>query len=94
VVCQESPRLNQAALYAATFGSGNCATPETTTRAAYVAITYAYACAQLGQPYVWGGDEPEEGGFDCSGLTKAAYAAASGVRHLDRVWCSGRRRSA
>lgn len=38
-------------------------------------------------PYVWGGDGPEltelpngqtqvKGGFDCSGLTKAAYAAA------------------
>ena len=33
-----------------------------------------YALAQLGTPYVWGGDEP--GGFDCSGLTQAAYAAA------------------
>ncbi|MEV8023037.1 bifunctional lytic transglycosylase/C40 family peptidase [Streptomyces sp. NPDC086554] len=36
----------------------------------------AYARGQLGTPYVWGGDGPSEGGFDCSGLTKAAYAAA------------------
>ncbi|MCX5206914.1 bifunctional lytic transglycosylase/C40 family peptidase [Streptomyces sp. NBC_00237] len=36
----------------------------------------AFARAQLGTPYVWGGDGPAEGGFDCSGLTKAAYAAA------------------
>jgi cell wall-associated NlpC family hydrolase len=27
-------------------------------------------------PYVWGGDGAHEGGFDCSGLTHAAYAAA------------------
>ncbi|WP_327654381.1 C40 family peptidase [Streptomyces sp. NBC_00483] len=36
----------------------------------------AYTRAQLGQPYVWGGDGPAEGGFDCSGLTQAAYRAA------------------
>lgn len=34
----------------------------------------AFARAQIGTPYVWGGDGPAEGGFDCSGLTKAAYA--------------------
>jgi cell wall-associated NlpC family hydrolase len=32
------------------------------------------ALAQLGTPYVWGGSAP--GGFDCSGLTSYAYAAA------------------
>jgi cell wall-associated NlpC family hydrolase len=26
------------------------------------------ASAQLGQPYVWGGESRREGGFDCSGL--------------------------
>ncbi|UGQ10538.1 bifunctional lytic transglycosylase/C40 family peptidase [Yinghuangia sp. ASG 101] len=36
----------------------------------------AFARAQLGVPYVWGGDGPSEGGYDCSGLTKAAYASA------------------
>lgn len=36
----------------------------------------AFARAQLSTPYVWGGDGPAEGGFDCSGLTKAAYAFA------------------
>ncbi|WP_280387260.1 C40 family peptidase [Nocardia wallacei] len=34
----------------------------------------SFACMQLGQPYVWGGDGASEGGWDCSGLTKAAYA--------------------
>ena len=33
----------------------------------------AFARAQLGKPYVWGGNGNL--GFDCSGLTKAAYAA-------------------
>jgi cell wall-associated NlpC family hydrolase len=32
------------------------------------------ALAQLGKPYVWGGDGP--GSFDCSGLTMYAWAAA------------------
>ena len=36
-----------------------------------------FARAQLRQPYVWSGDSPAEGGFDCSGLTRAAYAAAA-----------------
>ena len=35
----------------------------------------AYALDQLGTPYRWAGDGP--GGFDCSGLTQAAYQAAS-----------------
>jgi cell wall-associated NlpC family hydrolase len=33
----------------------------------------AFARGQLGKPYVWGGNGHP--GFDCSGLTKAAYAA-------------------
>ncbi|KUO19158.1 C40 family peptidase [Streptomyces dysideae] len=44
------------------------------TEAAAKAV--AFARAQLGTPYVWGGDGPSEGGFDCSGLTQAAYRAA------------------
>ncbi|AWI31412.1 NlpC/P60 family protein [Streptomyces tirandamycinicus] len=40
------------------------------------ATAVAFARAQLGTPYVWGGDGPAEGGFDCSGLTQAAYRAA------------------
>lgn len=38
------------------------------------ATILAYANAQLGKPYVWGGVGPN--GFDCSGLVQQAYAAA------------------
>jgi cell wall-associated NlpC family hydrolase len=37
-------------------------------------VAVQFACAQLGKPYVWGGNG--DPGFDCSGLTKAAYATA------------------
>ena len=51
----------------------------------------AFARAQIGIPYVWGGDGPAEGGFDCSGLTRAAYATAgiSIPRTADTQWRHG-----
>jgi uncharacterized repeat protein (TIGR01451 family) len=41
-------------------------------------IAVASAMAQIGLPYVWGGNGPGAGdaGFDCSGLTTFAYATA------------------
>ena len=34
------------------------------------------AAAQIGWPYVWGGESRAEGGFDCSGLVDYAFLAA------------------
>ncbi len=36
----------------------------------------AAALAQVGWPYIWGGDSRTDGGFDCSGLVDYAYARA------------------
>ncbi len=41
-------------------------------------IAVDWALAQVGTPYVWGGETPGVG-FDCSGLTQAAYKAAGVV---------------
>lgn len=37
-------------------------------------VALDFAMAQLGKPYAWGGNGP--GSYDCSGLTRAAWAAA------------------
>ncbi|MBF6341789.1 bifunctional lytic transglycosylase/C40 family peptidase [Nocardia abscessus] len=68
--------LDQAAHYRATDTSGGgCQTASPTTPTAAQVISFA--CAQLGLPYVWGGNGPDvNGGWDCSGLTQAAYRSA------------------
>ncbi|MET9292147.1 bifunctional lytic transglycosylase/C40 family peptidase [Streptomyces sp. NPDC003077] len=57
--------------------------PVATSRQSAAAIYYAQQ--KLGTPYLWGGDgTPEDNGrFDCSGLTKAAYESV-GIK-LPRV---------
>jgi cell wall-associated NlpC family hydrolase len=41
-----------------------------------VQTVLGFAQAQIGSKYVWGGNGAADGGFDCSGLTTAAYRAA------------------
>ena len=69
--------LAWASLYASAYDANPLATANargagTVSSAAQAAV--AYARAQLGTPYLWGGEGA--GGFDCSGLVQAAYAAA------------------
>lgn len=49
----------------------------------------AYAQAQLGKPYLWGGTGPD--GYDCSGLTVMAYRAAGITlpRTSETQWTAG-----
>ena len=52
------------------------------------ALNYAYA--QLGKPYIFGGEGP--GGYDCSGLTMKAYAYAGvyiGSHSVNNQWFTG-----
>jgi peptidoglycan DL-endopeptidase CwlO len=55
----------------ATFQAGSC--PSVSSSGA-AAIAVKTACAQIGDPYVWGAEGPDA--FDCSGLTKYAWGKA------------------
>jgi cell wall-associated NlpC family hydrolase len=59
---------------AGTVGAGDCTHIQAPNPVALAAVNYA--CGQRGIPYLWGGNGASDGGFDCSGLTTAAYAAA------------------
>jgi cell wall-associated NlpC family hydrolase len=62
-------------------GHGAAATSGSRAPGKAAAQAIAYARAQLGKPYLWGGTGPDA--FDCSGLVVEAYASA-GV-HIART---------
>jgi len=55
-------------------GHGAAATPGGRALGKAAAQAIAYARAQLGKPYLWGGTGPDA--YDCSGLVMEAYASA------------------
>ena len=69
--------LAWAGLYASAYGQNSPASAAVTAGQASSPVAQAavaYALAQLGTPYQWGGEGA--GGFDCSGLVQAAFASA------------------
>ena len=56
---------------------------QATTRQAKVDAVINQAKSLLGTPYVYGGDSPGDGGFDCSGFTKYVYGQSG--YNLNRI---------
>jgi cell wall-associated NlpC family hydrolase len=52
-------------------GSAQVSTPTFVSDGSAAATVVAFALSKVGGPYVWGGNGPT--GYDCSGLTRAAY---------------------
>jgi cell wall-associated NlpC family hydrolase len=64
-----TPEPNPASANASSSGGGGGSSST-------VSAVLGFAHAQIGSKYVWGGNGAASGGFDCSGLTTAAYRAA------------------
>jgi cell wall-associated NlpC family hydrolase len=60
------------------------------TRLDPATVVVGYALAQLGKPYVWGGEGPDV--FDCSGLTMRSWERGGVTlnRHSSDQWNNGR----
>ena len=71
-------RATQAASSTPVAGARTASTVTTAAPADRAVVALRSALAQIGLPYVWGGNGPSHGdaGFDCSGLTQFAYASA------------------
>jgi cell wall-associated NlpC family hydrolase len=72
-----NPATNPGASLASYSAQLAATTPDGRPRAPAALVALSYAHAQLGVRYQWGGNGPAVGqGFDCSGLTQRAWAAA------------------
>jgi peptidoglycan DL-endopeptidase CwlO len=85
----------QAVVAAQTVGGSTTSSAVTSTPIAYTGPTssqadqaVAFAYAQIGKPYLWGGTGP--GSYDCSGLVQAAWSAAgvSIPRTTEEQWAA------
>ena len=85
----------QAQVEAETVGGSTASADVTSTPIAYTGPTssqadqaVAFAYAQIGKPYLWGGTGPSS--YDCSGLVQAAWAAAgvSIPRTTEEQWAA------
>jgi cell wall-associated NlpC family hydrolase len=65
---------NRAVVYADTVLTLSLAFADDPVVDGTVVAALSFAAGALGTPYLWGGDGA--GGFDCSGLTRAAFASA------------------
>jgi cell wall-associated NlpC family hydrolase len=75
-VLAQADRYYQAAVTAPNPTEPSQTNPFTDGAPSPVNTVLSFARAQIGTKYVWGGNGPADGGFDCSGLTTAAYRAA------------------
>lgn len=65
---------SRAAAAAASARTAAASAPSTSAVSGAAGIAVRYAYGALGKPYIWAADGPE--GYDCSGLTMAAWRAA------------------